>query len=254
MTETAWYESYFGDDYFDIHRDDLTDELTQPQVNGIVSLLGLEPGARILDLACGHGRHSIPLAKLGFDVTGFDLSQKFLDRARADAVSRGASVRLIRGDMRELPFADEFDAVINIFTAFGYFDDPEDDLRAVEGVRRALKPGGKFLLETVHRDALAARFRTRNWDMTSAGSYVLRGRHLDLATDVIHENVVVIRADGSRTEHQLSMRMRSLSGYLTLLRNAGLKPEAWYGGLDGQPLEVSSWRMVVVSGKPRNHS
>jgi len=120
MNEKPWYELYFGEDYLDIHKADLPDELTQAQVAGIVSLLDLKPGARILDLACGHGRHSIPLAKLGFDVTGYDLSEVFLDRARADASRQDASVRWIRGDMRELPFEAEFDAVINIFTAMHY--------------------------------------------------------------------------------------------------------------------------------------
>ena len=247
MNEKAWYESYFGEDYLDIHRDDLNHELAQAQVEGIASLLELKPGARILDLACGHGRHSIPLAKLGFDVTGYDLSEIFLDRARADAEKQQASVRWIRGDMRELPFEDAFDAVINMFTAFGYFENPEDDLRTLQGVRRALTPGGRLLLETVHRDALPARFQNRTWDRTSAGTLVLRERRLDLATEVMHEDVLLIRPDGSRTEYRMAMRMRSLHGYLALLREAGLEPEAWYGDLDGSRLELSSWRLVLVS-------
>lgn len=75
-----------------------------------------------------HGRHAIPLAERGFDVTGYDLNDVFLERARADARAEGAGVRWIRGDRRELPFEDGFDAVVSVFTAFGSFEDPEDEV------------------------------------------------------------------------------------------------------------------------------
>lgn len=247
MSTRPWFELYFTEDYLDIHRRDIPPELTQAQVLGIVSLLKLEPGARILDLACGHGRHSIPLAKMGYRVTGYDLSEVFLARARAAAAAENAGVTWMRGDMRELPFEKEFDAVINMFTAFGYFEDPADDLRTLEGVRKALVPGGRFLLETVHRDGLLTRFRERDWDRTLEGSFVLRERRLDLATDVMHENARVIRRDGSEVEHRMMMRIRSVHGYLDLMNEAGLEPEVWYGGIDGSPLELNSWRMVMIS-------
>lgn len=247
--EKPWYEQYFGDDYFDIHKDDLTRELTHAEVAGIACLLQLKPGARILDLACGHGRHAIQLAKLGFQVTGYDLSEVFLDEAKADASRQDATVRWIRGDMRQLPFEAEFDAVINMFTAFGYFDDARDDVKTLEGVRRALLPGGRFLLQTIHRDALFARFKNREWHKTSRGSHVLRERRFDLATDVMHEELLLIRADGSRTQYRMRLRMRSLHNYLALLKEAALEPEAWYGGIDGVPLEMDSWRLVLVSRK-----
>jgi SAM-dependent methyltransferase len=250
MSDTPWFESYFGEDYLEIHRDDLPPDLGRAQVDDIVALLSLSPRARILDLACGHGRHAIPLARLGFQVCGYDLSQAFLDRARADAGEQGASVRWVQGDMRELPFEQEFDAAINVFTAFGYFADPEDDLRVLQEVRRTLAPGGRFLLETIHRDALMARFRNRSWDRTSTGTLVLRERRLDLPTDVMHEDVLVIRPDGSRSKHQFAVRMRSLHSYLSLLSESGLEPLSWYGGLDGRPLELDSWRLVLVSGRP----
>jgi len=118
MSDHAWFKSFFGEDYFEIYRDAFPAEHTAAQVDGIVSLLGLDTGARVLDLACGHGRHAILLAKRGFDVTGYDLSEVFLARARADAEAEGVTARWVRGDMRELPFDGEFHAVINIFTAF----------------------------------------------------------------------------------------------------------------------------------------
>jgi SAM-dependent methyltransferase len=250
MTDKPWFEAFFGEDYLEIYEQLLPSAHTLADVDGIVTLLRLEPGARILDLACGHGRHSIELSKRGYQVTGYDLSKVLLDRARADAEAQGAAVRWVSGDMRELPFDGEFDVVINVFTAFGYFEDPGDDRKTLHGVHAALRPGGRFLLETLHRDALPARFQPRGFERTARGSLVLRERRWDLARDVVDESVILIRADGTRTEYATSVRMRSLDEFIALLRDAGLEPETWYGGLGGRPLELNSHRLVIISRKP----
>lgn len=248
--ERHWFESFFGPDYFEIYRDVFTPEATAAEVDGIVARLGLAPGARVLDLACGHGRHAIPLAERGCAVTGYDLSETMLTRARVDAAARGVAPRFVRGDMRALPFEGAFDAVINVFTAFGYFADPEDDLETLRRVRRALVPGGRFLLETLHRDALLARFQPRVEYTTSGGAKVDRDYAWDLARDVIDERVRVTRPDGTSAEYATSVRMRSLRDWLGLVREAGLEPVAWYGGLDGAPLRLDSRRLVLVSAPP----
>src|SRR5712691_12199477 len=91
MNDHAWFKSFFGEDYFEIYRDAFPAAHTAAEVDGIVSLLGLDGGARVLDLACGHGRHAIPLSKRGFEVTGYDLSEVFLNQAREDAKAQDAS-------------------------------------------------------------------------------------------------------------------------------------------------------------------
>jgi SAM-dependent methyltransferase len=245
----AWFESFFGEEYFEMYRDAFPEERTVAEVDGIVSLLGLEPGACILDLACGHGRHSIALAMRGFEVTGYDLSDVFLDRARADAEAQGVAVRWVRGDMRELHFEGEFDAAINVFTAFGYFEDPEDDLRALRGIRAALRPGGRFLLETLHRDGLPARFEPRSVEKTSSGTLVLHERDWDLARDVMNDHVTVIRPDGTRSEYRTAVRMLSLHTLLGMMKEADLEPQAWCGGLDGSELHLGSRRLVLISAR-----
>lgn len=249
MSGTAWFESFFGEDYFEIYRDAFPEERTAAEVDGIVSLLGLGDGARVLDLACGHGRHSIALAKRGLDVTGYDLSKVFLERARADAEAEGITVRWVRGDMRELRFDREFDAVVNVFTAFGYFDDPQDDLRTLRGIRAALETGGRFLMETLHRDGLPARFQAQMVEKTTNGTIVLHDRDWDLVRDVMDDHVTVIRPDGTSAEYTTAVRMRSLHQLLDLMREAGLEPKAWHGGLDGSDLQLSSRRLVLVSAR-----
>jgi SAM-dependent methyltransferase len=235
-----WFESFFGEDYFEIYRDFFTPEQTAAEVDGIVTGLGLGPGARVLDLACGHGRHAIPLAERGFAVTGYDLSEPFLARARDEAAARGVALRFVQGDMRALPFEEEFDAAINVFTSFGYFADEADDLEALRRVRRAL-------LETLHRDGLLARFRPHREYTTSGGARVVRDYTWDLARDRMEDRVRLTRRDGSEAEWLVSTRMRSLSAWLALLRGAGLEPSEWYGGLDGSELGLASRRLVVVA-------
>ncbi len=250
MSEKAWFESFFGEDYFALYADSFPPERTAAQVEGLVTLLGLRTGARILDLACGHGRHAIPLAQRGYHVTGYDLSPVFLDRARREAEAQGVEVRWIEGDMRALPFEQEFDAAINLFTAFGYFPDPKDDLRTLRRVHAALRPGGRFLLETLHRDALPARFLPVSAEKTSQGAIILHERAWDLPRDVIDDRVTLVRPDGTRSEYTTSVRMRTLQAYLELFRSAGLEPEAWYGGLEGSPLELTSRRLVLLARRP----
>jgi len=250
MPGSDWFESFFGPDYFEIYDGFFPAERTAAEVDGIVARLGLREGARVLDLACGHGRHAVPLAERGCAVTGFDLSEACLERARADAAARGVDVRWVGGDMRALPFDAEFDAVINVFTAFGYFADEADDVETLRGVRRALVPGGRFLLETLHRDALPARFQPHLEYTTSRGARVVRDYVWDLARDVMEDRVVLTRPDGSRTEYATRVRMRTLREWLALLRRAGLEPVAWTGGLDGSPLRLDSRRLVLISARP----
>jgi SAM-dependent methyltransferase len=229
MSDRPWFESFFGKDYFEMS-ESIPSDRTAAAVDGAIALLELTAGARLLDVACGHGRHAIELS-------------------RADAEALGATVRWVHGDMRDLPFDREFDAAINIFTAFGYFENPEDDLTALRRIQASLQPGGRFLLETIHRDALAARFQPRGFERTSSGSIVLHERRWDLARDVIDETVTLIRPDGTHTVYTISVRMRSLDELIRLMQRAGLEPETWYGGLDGRPLDLASHRLVLVSRK-----
>ena len=101
-TVTPWYVIYFDEQYFDIYGQMLSEDRTTRELDGIEKLLALPPGSRILDLACGHGRHAIPLAQRGYQVTGQDLSEAFLERARAEAQARGVMVRWVHRDMREI--------------------------------------------------------------------------------------------------------------------------------------------------------
>ncbi len=143
----SWYEEWFNEDYLALypHR---SQEEAEVQVAALVDKL--EPGPEILDLCCGAGRHSLALYRRGYQVTGLDLSPTLLAHAR----ERIPQVPFIEQDMRSLSNLDPFDLVANFFTSFGYFSDA-DNQKVLQEVHSILKPGGQFLLDTLHPAGLS---------------------------------------------------------------------------------------------------
>lgn len=147
-----WWQTIWNTPlYFELYEKQDT-ELAKTQAPQIVNLLGLAPPARILDVGCGYGRHSVELARMGFQVTGLDFSDVQLDRARERAAAAGVEVEWRQGDSRAMTFESEFDAAINMFLSFGYFETDAEHLAMLQGVVRALRPGGKFLLDFWNRE------------------------------------------------------------------------------------------------------
>jgi ubiquinone/menaquinone biosynthesis C-methylase UbiE len=119
------------------------------EVEGVMRLCGIKAGDSVMDCPCGYGRHSLGLSQRGLNVRGVDISTEHLDLAKKQAERMNAqNIAFTQSDMREIPLKEEFNAVINMFYSFGFFDDEEDDLRAVKKFHAALKPGGKFLMHT----------------------------------------------------------------------------------------------------------
>src|SRR5436305_2588561 len=132
------------------------------EIDGAVAMLGITPPCQVLDLCCGPGRHALELARRGFDVVGVDRTAAYLDRARA-AADQTSRASFVQDDMRHFCRPDSFDAVINLYTSFGYFDDPDDDRAVLRNVFRSLRPGGRFLMDLLGKEVLARGFRERDW-------------------------------------------------------------------------------------------
>ena len=157
-TAAPWWQRIFADgSYLRLWSDPIL-RRSGPSARSRACSIILQPtpGAAILDLACGQGRIAVPLAQRGYRVTGLDLSEQLLDVARAAADAAGVIVEWHRADMRDIPaeWAGRFDYIINIFTAFGYFEDEAENQRVLAGVARALKPDGRFLIESMNRDGV----------------------------------------------------------------------------------------------------
>jgi SAM-dependent methyltransferase len=153
----------FDEDYLWFMEEQL-EARSDAQVELILRLLELPAGAEVLDAPCGHGRIANRVAGRGWRVAGLDSSRLFLDIARERAPS---GVEYVEGDLRDMPFEGQFDAAINWFSSFGYFDD-EGNRRVLAGFRRALKPGGRLLIE--QRCCTTPASRTCERSTRAAGS------------------------------------------------------------------------------------
>ena len=214
----------------------------------MIDVLGLPTGARLLDAACGQGRHSHLLAEAGFHVDGVDLSPTLLARARA----RGTRPMLEyhRIDMRQLPpsWTNHFDGVLNLFTSFGFFVDPADDQRVLGEFGRVLKPGAVLLWHGGSRDGVMARFLERDWWETSDGTLHVQERRFDPLSGIL---TVESRWQGPKTagarEHRI--RLYTPTRLAELCAEAGLIVEAAYDSWRDRPLTRLSSEMLLVARK-----
>ncbi|OGS07613.1 MAG: hypothetical protein A2270_06660 [Elusimicrobia bacterium RIFOXYA12_FULL_51_18] len=213
----------------------------------VLKQLHLKKGSKLLDLCCGPARHSIPLAGKGLKVTGYDFSNDYLKEAAAKAKKAQVKLTLVRGDMRRLKFKGEFDAVINLFTSFGYFQRFPDDIKTLKGIFRALKPGGLFMIDIVHGDFVRKNFRPKDWMKLEDGSYHLE--EANLTKDGVISAWTRIKSGKIRKKSFFS-RLYSKARMSEAMLQAGLKPIKFWGSFSGAPLSDKTNRLIVLAKKP----
>ena len=200
----------------------------------------------ILDLACGHGRHANRLAALGHNVTGVDITKGFLDIAKQDAKEKVLKVKYIHQDMRKIKFKNEFDRVILMFTAFGYFNEKEN-FKVLKNVFNALKPNGMFSLDIKNVDSLQKRFLP--FIVTEKGKDLMIDRNTyDKTTGRFYNKRIVIR-NGIRKDKPFFIRLYNRKEMSGLLKKAGFESFKFYGDWDSKPLTHDSKRMIVIAQK-----
>jgi SAM-dependent methyltransferase len=240
-----WWRTFFDRDYLHTYAPRFTDTASEAEALAAVALAGVSPGAHVLDVPCGFGRHSIPLADAGFDVVGLDLSADQLEEARARAGARPNPV-FVEGDIRRLPFADgDFDGALNLFTSIGYFGD-DGDLAALRELRRVLRPGATLVIETLHRDRLVSIFRERDWQSLPDGALLLEERRLDLVAGVIEATHTLLRDDVVVSRRAHLVRLYTATELVRLLERAGFGRIQCFGGYAEEPLTRDT-RLVVVA-------
>jgi len=223
-----WFEEVFDEDYLRT-LPFMTAEQTVRESDFIERSLGLGQGASALDVGCGYGRHAIELTQRGYAVTGLDLSLPLLIRAADESQRRGLAVNFVHADMRELSFDGQFEGAYSMLTTFGYFDE-ETNFKVAEGIARALKPGGRFLVDVVNRDYVVSDLPARVW-WEGDGCVVLEEVEFNFHTSRILSRRSIVFEDGRQIEQELSIRAYSLHELGKLLRNAGFRVLDVSGGL-----------------------
>lgn len=220
---------------------------TDQEVGFIKKVLDLPADSALLDLYCGYGRHAIELAKMGFQVTGVDANQAFLDIAAQKAMEEKVPVSFRLRDMRELDYSGQFDAVINMFAAFGYFTD-EENAGVLQGVARALKPGGLFLIDLLNREWMVRNNLNRYWRHPS-GDYVLSYK-VELKQGVVTmKRVLINQVTNTKTQYEFVLRAYSLPEMESILEKSSLRIKATYGGFDGRAYGADAPRMIILARK-----
>lgn len=216
---------------------------------GPAGLFGGKKGSALLDLCCGPGRHAVEFAKKGLKVTGYDFSKEYLKEAAARAKKRKVTLRLTRGDMRALKYKSEFDAAVNLFTSFGYFQKFSDDLKVLKAVARGLKPGGLFMLDIVHGEFVRKTFHPRSWARMPDGSYHLEERVLK--KDGLFNTWIFLKAGRKPANRSFFTRLYDKKTISAALKKSGFKPLKFWGDFKGHPLTPKKNRLIVLAVKDR---
>lgn len=242
-----WHTRAFGELYPIIyaHR---TVEAAAPEAAFAIQYLPIQSNHRVLDLCCGTGRHMVHLLKQTPHVTGLDYSPDLLALAQTQ-LPPGTS--LVRADMRALPFLHSFDVITNFFTSFGYFSESANRQSLLQWAR-ALRPGGRFLLDHINAHYVRATLRPHS-ERSHDGLSIQESRWLDHGGQRINKQIRVFRQNALIHQSEESVCLFTPDQLLPYLSGVGLEIDAIYGNYSGQPMAEDQPRMIVIGHRKTAH-
>jgi len=236
---------------------------TEAEIDGLLNIFmeySVPENGNILDLACGIGRHSVPLAEKGYKVVGVDLSPAYVSAAEKYAEDKGVSqnTRFIVGDMRQVEeilrnSMESFDAVVNLFTSMGYWDE-ETDRAIFTQALNLVKPYGLLVIHTANRDFLVKNFQARDFSISEEGRFFSAERRLDLESSRIYNVWRYYDMKDEDLKHlstvEIDHRLYSLHELKKLVETCGWRYQTCYGGFDMQPFTIDTFSMLLIAKKP----
>ncbi len=236
-----WFATSFGALYpiLYAHR---TLEAAAPECAFALQQLNIRPETFLLDICCGNGRHLVHLAKQATRAVGVDFSPELLNIARNTV---GAHVRLVRADLRALPFHDAFDAAFSFFTSFGYFQSEEENSAAAQSMIRVLKPGGKFFMDYFNAAYVETHLCPYS-ERVQQGYCIQEERWIDPGAQRVNKITTVFHGDKHVARLGESVAMYSLDALCGLFHRAGLEIDRVFGDYEGQAFDSTQPRMILV--------
>lgn len=236
----AWYPFLFNEKKF---------AMAEEQTKALLKLLKTRKrGNAILDLCCGPGRFSVPLAQRGHHVTGVDLSSFYLNKGRTRARKAGVKVSYVKKDMRDFVRPDTYDLALNMWSSFGYFEDREDDFKVLQNLHASLKRNGRVLIDNMGKELVARWPRhTFGEDLQDGRTFIDHGRIVDDWTRIEREWYLINGDTFKRFDFKLNLY--SGQEMRELMERAGFVDVSLYGDLDGNEYGQRARRLIVVGRK-----
>ena len=242
-----WYKEWFGKEYLLVypHRNEAE---AQRQIEFLQTHIKIPKDSKILDLCCGNGRHTVELKKLGYDVVGLDLSEDLLEVARSKASEDGLDLHFVQCDMREIPYENYFDFVVQFFTSFGYFETDAENQRVLSAISKALKSGGKFMIDYMNPDCIVKNLVAKDEKQIAEDVSIIQERWIDDSTHRVNKKIT-LNKNGEKSVFNESVRMYSLQEIIEMLPSEGLRLTEVYGDFDGSEYGSDSPRMILIGEK-----
>jgi SAM-dependent methyltransferase len=202
---------------------------------------------RVLDLCCGFGRITTELARRGFCPTGVDITETYLTAAREEAAYEKLDIEFVHADARSFRRPGAFDAALNLYISFGYFEDPKDDRLLVKNVYDSLKDGGAFIIETLGKEIVVRDFVEAEW--FERGGYLVLTRYVPLDSWGSLQNQWILIGKGRRIERTFTQRLYAASELRSLLLETGFSSVEIYGDWDEAPYDQRAAALIAVARK-----
>ncbi len=245
--DPEWFKKFFHGIALDLWRQAITREQTRTQARFLFRTLELDPPAKVLDVPCGNGRLAVELSARGFQLTGVDIAGEFIEEAHACSIARDLSIEWVHGDMRDLPGPGIFDGAFCWGNSFGYLDN-DGNMDFLRSVGRALRPGGRFIIDALAGEMLFASFQAKR--SFEIGDITMNVRnHYDPVRGRLDTEYSFVR-DGITDTRTGTQRVYTAREVCCQLRKAGLTVVALYGGIELEPFTIGSNQLIIVSQKP----
>jgi SAM-dependent methyltransferase len=248
MTETAapWYKSWFNSPWYTQLYQHRTEQEAQEAVHLVRDIAGLLPGAKVLDLCCGFGRHAFALAEQGYLVTGLDASQHLIDLAQQRFPH--PNVEYVIGDMRSAYPSAPYDAVVNFFTSFGYFDTHDENQQVINTIADALRPGGVVVLDFLNAAVVRRTLNPESMNMVGE-TMIIQERWID--EPYVRKRITVNVPCSAEHLFEEQVRLYSSHELIAMMEHAGLSINTIRGSYDGDAFaDETSERCIVIATKP----